>query len=90
MPDIYEDGIKIKLDLSAQKILSIVYTVGYFIILYAYMVILPESEVKLTSDIAGVVNILIGILTAEIPRVNAFWFGSSFGSKVKSHKGVMS
>jgi len=74
--------------LRTQKVLSVVYTIGYFVILYAYMVVMPESDIKPSPENSSVVLILIGILTAEIPRVNAFWFGSSFGSKVKDSKGT--
>lgn len=73
--------------LAPQIALSVIYNIGYFGLLYLYMVIMPEKGIVLASDVQAVVNILIGILTAEIPRINAFWFGSSFGSKIKDKKG---
>lgn len=73
--------------LAPQIALSVIYNIGYFGLLYTYMIVMPKLGIVLASDVQAVVNILIGILTAEIPRINAFWFGSSFGSKMKDKKG---
>ena len=65
-----------------QIILSAVYNVGYFIILYQFINSFGTDEIGEWQK--GVIGTLIGILTAAIPQINNFWFGSSSGSKEKT------
>lgn len=65
-----------------QIILSAFYTVGYFIVL----ILLMTKTINLTSDMQPTFNIILGVLTAAIPMILQFWFGSSNGSKDKTAK----
>jgi len=58
-----------------QVILSVVFVVGYFIILY----------LKGTADFE-IDGQTFGIITVSIPIIMQFWFGSSAGSKEKTWK----
>ena len=62
-----------------QIILSIVFISGYFGLVY----MLFSGQVKIDESIRDLSNILIGVMTANIPQIMAFWFGSSIGSKGK-------
>lgn len=69
-----------KLGMWPQVVLSIVYTVGYFVMLYLLVSghwSPPEGSQEL---VAG----LVGVLTAGVVKVMDFWFGSSVGSKQKT------
>lgn len=63
-----------------QVLISVVYSVGYFIVVYAFMSgyiqVKPEHEVMFGS--------LIGVLSAAQIQIMNFWFGSSSGSKQKT------
>lgn len=63
-----------------QVILSIVYTVGYFGVMFMFMTgklqVAPEHNVMFGG--------LLGILSAAQIQVLNFWFGSSAGSKRKT------
>lgn len=65
-----------------QMILSGLFLVGYFSLIYFFF------TGRITSDLGewerGQLGILIGILTAAIPQILAYWFGSSSGSKQKT------
>lgn len=69
-----------KVNMWPQVALSILVIGGYFILVY----MLFSGEMKLTDGMAQMGNVLIGVLTAVIPMVFQFWFGSSHGSKSKT------
>lgn len=72
----------LKLSMWPQIILSIIFILGYFGILWMIF----SGHVKLDGDIKDLAYILLGVMTGEIPRIMAFWFGSSHGSQKKDHK----
>jgi len=59
--------------------LSGIYTIGYFVMLYMFMTGNATVDVEL-SDEFGVV---LGVMTAAQVKILDFWFGSSYGSRVK-------
>jgi len=65
-----------------QIILSVIFIGGYFFILY----MLFSSTIKIDDSIRDMSNILLGVLTASIPSIMSFWFGSSHGSHKKDEK----
>jgi len=75
-----------KVNIWPQIVLSAIFINGYFVILY----MLFSGEVEITASMRDVVNILLGVLTAAVPQILSFWFGSSLGSKEKTNsmKGV--
>lgn len=68
--------------IAPQVVLSIVYNVGYFVILYQFINSAMNDSIGDWQK--GVIGTLVGILTAAIPQINNFWFGSSSGSKNKT------
>ncbi|MFA0812674.1 hypothetical protein [Microbulbifer epialgicus] len=71
----------VKSGLAAQMALSIAFIGGYFALLFA----LFSGEVTLSPELRDMCVLMLGVMTGEIPRVMAFWFGSSQGSKEKTH-----
>lgn len=67
-------------DKRPQIILSAVFIVGYFVVLFA----LFTGELTLADGYKEVLVLLLGILTREVPTIMQFWFGSSVGSKDKT------
>jgi hypothetical protein len=65
-----------------QVFLSIVYTVGYFLLVYALM----SGEITIEPSIMPMVTTLLGVMTAAQAQIMNFWFGSSSGSKEKTSK----
>jgi len=63
-----------------QIILSGLYTIGYFIVL----VLIMTDRANISPELQATANLIIGILTAAIPQILQFWFGSSTGSKEKT------
>lgn len=65
-----------------QKVLSGVFLVGYFGLMYLFF----TSEFVTTLDdwSKGQLGILIGVLTAAVTQIIVYWFGSSDGSKTKT------
>jgi len=72
----------LKLSMWPQIILSTIFILGYFIVVY----LLFSGQVVLNDDIKEISYILLGVMTGEIPRIMSFWFGSSHGSQKKDHK----
>jgi len=72
-------GLAIKTGLGPQLVLSLVFIGGYFLVLWA----LFSGNVTIPENMEQQASILLGILTVNVPIIMAFWFGSSFGSKVK-------
>lgn len=69
-----------KKDMRPQIVLSTLFIVGYF----AIVAILFSGAVTIDESIRDMSNILLGVLTANIPSIMGFWFGSSHGSKTKA------
>jgi len=63
-----------------QIIISAVYSMGYFGILYAFM----EGHIEVQQQFAPMFNGLLGVLSAAQIQIINFWFGSSAGSKAKT------
>lgn len=70
-----------KVNIWPQIVLSAIFITGYFVILY----MLFSGEVAISESLRDVVNILLGVLTAAVPQIMSFWFGSSLGSKEKTN-----
>jgi hypothetical protein len=63
-----------------QIILSGAFMFGYFITL----ILLLLGEIKVPAEWKDTFNVVFGVITANLPSIMAFWFGSSFGSKEKT------
>ena len=62
-----------------QVTLSVIFVVGYFIVLALFFT--GETSVVPMSD---AFMVMLGVLTAGVPQVLAFWLGSSSGSTKKN------
>jgi hypothetical protein len=71
--------LAVKKSMLPQTILSTIYTVGYFWLLYE----LFTGDVKIADGMSAIVNTLMGVMTAAQIQIMNFWFGSSAGSKTK-------
>lgn len=71
-----------KFNMWPHMILSALYTAGYFWVLY----VLLTGQIVIAPDAKDVFNQIIGILSAAQVTIMAFWFGSSYGSKMKDSK----
>tara|TARA_R110000737_G_scaffold144670_1_gene174844 strand:+ start:630 stop:1124 length:495 start_codon:yes stop_codon:yes gene_type:complete len=69
-----------KLNMTPQIVLSAIFILGYF----AIIGLLFSGTVVIDDSIRDMSNILLGVLTVNIPIIIAFWFGSSYGSKLKN------
>jgi hypothetical protein len=65
-----------------QIILSTLYTIGYFAVLYIFVVGDVDISVKFKAEF----NIVLGVMTAAQVKIMDFWFGSSYGSKIKDER----
>ncbi|WP_227369833.1 hypothetical protein [Halomonas sp. M20] len=65
-----------------QILLSSVFGVGYFCVLYIFM----SKNVTVDDSLRDAFNIILGVLTAAINSILQFWFGSSLGSKEKTRQ----
>lgn len=63
-----------------QIVLSSAFLFGYFITL----ILLLIGEIKVPPEWKDTFNVVFGVITANIPSIMSFWFGSSFGSKEKT------
>lgn len=70
-----------KVNMKPQVILSVLYTVGYIVVLWVFM----SGEVSIAVGIKSEFNMVLGVLTAAQIQIMNFWFGSSAGSKQKTH-----
>ena len=68
-----------KFNMKPHMILTVVYSIGYFGIMGAMLSGQVQFPVGQTELLSG----LIGVLTAIQIKIADFWFGSSYGSKVK-------
>jgi len=74
-----------KVNIWPQVILSAIFVGGYFAILWALFAQLRGGALGEVPDwVLGLSTTLLGVLTGEVPRIMAFWFGSSLGSKEKT------
>lgn len=69
-----------KLGMWPQVVLSVIYTGGYFWMLY----LLVSGQWAPPQGSQELVAGLVGVLTAGVVKVMDFWFGSSVGSKQKT------
>lgn len=63
-----------------QVVMSVVYTAGYFGVLYAFI----TGSIDVQADHQSMFNGLLGVLSAAQIQIINFWFGSSAGSKSKT------
>ncbi len=75
-------GFAINTTILPQVVLSVIYTIGYFGLIYNLM----TGEIVIPEDIIMMVMPLIGIMTGAQTQILNFWFGSSSGSKEKTQK----
>lgn len=66
--------------LAVQATLSGAYTVMYFFTLYAFI----DGRAAVQTDFIGLLQGLLGVLSAAQVQIMNFWFGSSRGSKDKT------
>lgn len=65
-----------------QMILSAVFILGYVVLVFGLLT--GKIGSGLPPDVMGMVQTLIGVLTASVTGIMGFWFGSSFGSREKT------
>ena len=66
-----------------QIIISAVFITGYFAVLI-YILEKHDGLADMNQAMLGVVITIVGVLTAAVPQILNFWFGSSQGSKEKT------
>ena len=64
-----------------QIVLSALFILGYFMVMG---LLVYHSDLEINDRVFGILNTVIGVLTAAIPMILQFWFGSSQGSKEKT------
>lgn len=69
-----------KVNIWPQIVLSTIYILGYFVVLYTVL----TQQFDIPQNMEALVNVLIGVMTAAVPTILQFWFGSSVGSKEKT------
>ena len=69
-----------------QIILSGLFVIGYFVItgLLAYYAVSFNDGQEVNPLLFGMLGTVVGVLTAAIPQILNFWFGSSKGSQDKN------
>lgn len=71
------------LNMKPQILLTFLFISIYFAVSSATMYFLFEDG-EVNKEILVLVSTLLGVFTGEVPRIMAFWFGSSTGSKEKT------
>ncbi|MCG8470537.1 MAG: hypothetical protein MI742_01605 [Desulfobacterales bacterium] len=66
-----------------QVLLTFTFVVGYFIIVG---LLVANHDIHFSDKMFGIFTTILGVLTAVIPTIVQFWFGSSSGSKDKDKK----
>jgi len=66
-----------------QIVLAIIYNLGFFGILGALIASMGNT-LQINSAIKDTLILLLGVMASELKNVNAFWVGSSYGSKEKN------
>lgn len=69
-----------KVNMRPQMALSILFIGGYFLILAAFFV----GKINISAELKEPFLILIGVITANVPSIMQFWFGTSSGSQRKT------
>lgn len=69
-----------KVDMGPHKLLSLVFIGGYFAIMAAFFV----GKLEIDPSLKEPFLILIGVITANVPSIMQFWFGTSSGSQRKT------
>lgn len=69
-----------KTNMVPQITLSVIFIIGYFGLVFSIF----SGMVELVDTMRQTGNILLGVMTANLPLIMQFWFGSSHGSKRKS------
>jgi hypothetical protein len=69
-----------KVDMGPHKMLSLIFIGGYFIILAAFFV----GKIEVAQEMREPFLILLGVITANVPAIMQFWFGTSSGSQRKT------
>lgn len=72
-----------------QIVLSAIFVIGYFGVLYFLLHAGMPAEGEEAKGVQLMINnpvftTILGVLTAAIPQILGFWFGSSLGSKEKT------
>ncbi|MEC4724534.1 hypothetical protein HWQ46_03100 [Shewanella sp. D64] len=69
-----------------QVLLSALFVLGYFTItgLLAYYAVNWQEGIEINPLLFGMLGTVIGVLTAAIPQILNFWFGSSKSSQEKN------
>jgi hypothetical protein len=70
-----------KVNMRPQMALSLLFIGGYFIIMAAFFV----GKVDVDPTLKEPFLILIGVITANVPSIMQFWFGTSSGSQRKTN-----
>lgn len=70
-----------KIDMTPHKWLSALFIGGYFTIIWGIM----SGVLEIDTDGKEYMVMLLGVLTAAIPTILQFWFGSSSGSARKTN-----
>lgn len=86
--DVYDMDVKdrtsardmAKTNMWPQIVLSTLFVIGYFGIIYLFL----TGTIEMEDDVKPVIMVLVGVLTAAIPQILNFWLGSSHSSKVKT------
>lgn len=67
-----------------QAFLTFIFVIGYFAIVFTLVYIIDtQAKIEQTS-IQDTFTIILGVLTAGMPQILSFWFGSSRSSQEKS------
>jgi hypothetical protein len=69
-----------KVDMRPQMVLSVIYTVGYFTLLYQFI----SGDLVIPLQNKDLLGPLIGVMGAAQVQIMNFWFGSSAGSTTKN------
>lgn len=68
--------------IAPQIVLSGIYTLGYFLVMYVFL----TGGISIAQDLKSEFNIVLGVMTTAQVQIMNFWFGSSSGSKEKTEK----
>ena len=69
-----------KVNMRPQMALSFLFIGGYFMILAAFFV----GDIQIPQEVREPFLILLGVITANVPSIMQFWFGTSSGSQRKT------
>jgi hypothetical protein len=69
-----------KVNMRPQMALSLLFIGGYFLIMSAFFV----GKIEISPELKEPFLILLGVITANVPSIMQFWFGTSSGSQRKT------